>query len=181
MCVIGNFDNPKWPFFKAMEFIKEITLNIKPKNTDITLRRNEPQLEADYSLTLLSPSVNDDGPLDPLSFTQKLARQQSHYQQAAYRGIKRAFEEDDVDVLELDSCGTDDTLRSKHPPPRTILQDDDDYQFLMSLHAHLKQVPTKRKLMLRMKIEQLIHDELYVSSNASTQTNVSRESHTKIK
>ncbi|KAI4468703.1 hypothetical protein MML48_2g00001616 [Holotrichia oblita] len=187
-----EFADPKWPFFKSMEFLKEITLNIKPRNMDITLRKNETQIEADYSLTLLSPSVDDDEPLDPLSFAQKLNRQQALYQQTSnhrspLRGIKRSVDEDEVsvDILELEnSSGTAETVLSKQTvekqlPPRTSLPDDDDYQFLLSLYPHLRLVSAKRKLMLRMKIEQLIYNELYVSSSTSTQTSNSRETNVK--
>lgn len=190
---VTEFADPKWPFFKSMEFLKEITLNIKPRNMDITLRKNETQIEADYSLTLLSPSVDDDEPLDPLSFAQKLNRQQALYQQSSnrrsspFRGRKRSLDDDEVsvDILELEnSSGTAETVLSKQTvekqlSSRTSLPDDDDYQFLLSLYPHLRLVSAKRKLMLRMKIEQLIYNELYVSSSTSTQTSSSRESNIK--
>lgn len=180
-----DFTDPKWPFFKAMEFLKEITLSIKPRNMDITLRKSDTQIEADYSLTLLSPSVADEGPIDPLSFTQKLNRQQSQYQQASLnRGIKRSADEDEtsVDILELEnSCGTAEGWLSRQIAERQLtarssLSDDDDYQFLLSLYPHLKLVPPKRKLMLRMKIEQLIYNEIHVNSSIGTQTSGSRDS-----
>ncbi|GJQ81070.1 hypothetical protein Trydic_g21876 [Trypoxylus dichotomus] len=185
---ITEYMNPKWPFFKAMEFLKEITLNIKPRNMDITLRKSETQIEADYSLTLLSPSVDDDGPIDPISFAQKLNRQQTQYQQtSSSRGTKRSIDDDDtsVDILELEnSCGTAEALLSKQEgerqlSPRATLPDDDDYQFLLSLYPHLRLVSPKRKLMLRMKIEQLLYNELYVSSSTGTQTSCPRETNGK--
>ena len=161
-------DDPKWPYFKSMEFMRDITLNTKPRNVDITMLKSEiVSIEPDYSITL---SAMDEGMSAEHSSLEFFDRRRENVGSAGSQGTSgkqetkpgrpRIPEDLAAHFLEL---GND---RCKHEQDRISpslrgLQEDDDFQFLLSLIPHLKQVPTGRKLPLRIRIEQLIYEELY--------------------
>lgn len=47
--------------------------------------------------------------------------------------------------------------------------DDDDYHFVLSLYPHFKKVPQSKKLLLRMKMEQVIYEALYGESSGTSE------------
>ncbi|XP_022900699.1 uncharacterized protein [Onthophagus taurus] len=160
-------DDPKWSYFKAMEFMKDITLSVRARSHDISLKKADGTLEPDYSITLLSTSAEDS--VDPLQmgFHHHL-RPPFHIKQEAGTGRRRHATEDLVThFLDLDA----DKHEHEKQLARLAVHEDDDYQFLVSLYPHLKQVPVNRKLMLRMKIEHLIYNEVYLqNTTVTTQT-----------
>ncbi|XP_017772533.1 PREDICTED: uncharacterized protein LOC108559696 [Nicrophorus vespilloides] len=149
----GRESDPKWPYYNAMEFMREITINARPKVMDIT--RKVPSIEPDYSLTLVRD--NEDS-IDHISDGIKQEK-----------SLKRHAADDLVtQFLEIES----EKSQAEHEKAAAAavarhLYDDDDYQFLVSLQPHLKQVALNRKLPLRMKIEQLVYDEIYAHGAAT--------------
>lgn len=134
--------DPRWPYYKHMEFMKEIARNTTPRNHDISVTKQEISVSEDELQNSLESGDNS------------LATTSSH------KDARRRFGEEllaftrqypEVDI-ERDVQSSENV---------TFHAEDDDYQFLLSLYPHFKQVAQNRKLPLRMKIEQVIYEELY--------------------
>ncbi|KAF2883425.1 hypothetical protein ILUMI_22735 [Ignelater luminosus] len=153
--------HPKWRYFQHLDFIKDIVLSTKSKVSDISLKNAEMvSIEPDYSVTL-ETSLSDTAE-DPLSFHNDLdsisnvstSNNSNHLNELKVeKGLKRKL----PDGIEIEVVEKPDI----HEKPNIVYSNDDDVQFLLSLHPHFKQVPMHKKLLLRMKIERLIHDEVY--------------------
>lgn len=141
-----------------MEFLKGALTDV-PRGRDITqsgTKMEEMSIDPDYAT-----NNSDD---DPLSLTaQSLKLEKDVKRHHVSEELPRHF-------LEVES---ERASLSEHQ--QTVNVDDDDYQFLLSLYPHFKQVPLNRKLPLRMKIEQVIYEELYslpsISSSTKSVTN----------
>lgn len=124
--------------------MREIARNTTPRNQDISITKQEASVSED-ELQNSTESVDN-----------SLATTSSHKDMRRRFGeelltFTRQYPEEDFEK---------DVQSSENVSP--FHAEDDDYQFLLSLYPHFKQVAQNRKLPLRMKIEQVIYEELYV-------------------
>ncbi|XP_031328408.1 uncharacterized protein LOC116159544 isoform X2 [Photinus pyralis] len=155
---------PKWRYFQHMDFIKDIVLSTKSKVLDISLKGSEiVSIEPDYSSVTFEGtmqesnessedplSINHDfSPESPVKVERGVKRKQSNHE----NGTPQSTHQLDTDS-EIENRDVEEKSTANYP-------NDDDLQFLLSLYPHFKQVPMARKLPLRMKIEKIIHEELY--------------------
>lgn len=120
--------------------MRDIAKNITPRNQDISITKHETSVSEDE----LQNSIDN-----------SIAIPSSH------KDAKRRFGEE---LLAFTRQYTDVETEKDGQSSENVMPfhaEDDDYQFLLSLYPHFKQVPQNRKLPLRMKIEQVIYEELY--------------------
>lgn len=124
-----------------MEFMRDIAKNITPRSQDISIAKQEISVVSEDELqnSLDNASV--------MPATHKDTRRRYGDELLAFT---RQYPEIDI---ERDGQSSENLM--------AFHAEDDDYQFLLSLYPHFKQVPQNRKLPLRMKIEQVIYEELY--------------------
>lgn len=171
--------NAKWRYYKAMGFMKMITMHTTPRSSDIT-KTEEVPIEPDCTLKL---EMQDDSLFQGVSGKESLAIKREAAEDLVSHFLELQPDDDSVNGL-----GAEEDyhfLRAKRMAEEYHAKDaenaeyhfragsyvdesrgkkapnDEDYQFLMSLHPYLSQVAQNRKLPLRMKIEQLIYDEVY--------------------
>lgn len=142
---------PRWPYFKSMNFL---TLTDVPRDSGTKQGQKIEDISNDADYT-----TNSDD--DPLSLTAQSLKME--------KDIKRNSEELPRHFLEVESERASLSLNEQQQQ-QTVSADDEDYQFLLSLYPHIKQVPLNRKLPLRMKIEQVIYEELYSLPSTSNST-----------
>lgn len=138
-----------------MEFLRGALSDV-PRARDVIERgakTEEISIDADYGATMTSNS--DD---DPLSLTAQNLKMEKDVKRHSGDELPRHF-------LEVES-----ERASFSESQQAANAEDDDYQFLLSLYPHFKQVPLNRKLPLRMKIEQVIYEELYSLPSTSCST-----------
>lgn len=124
---------PKWNHFNSLQFLQEHIGGIGV-TTDQQHETKEPKLEFCYD------SFTD--PEDMVSMSMVTSN----------KPLKRKFEEINGDVLD-----TSDFLQSRHDS----YFEDEDLCFFKSLVNHVKLLTPQRKMKLRMKIQQLVYDEVY--------------------
>lgn len=161
-------DNPqilgtlKWRYFQHMDFIKDIVLCTKSKVLDISLKGSEiVSIEPDYSVTFEGTLESSESSEDPLSISNEF---QTESEVKIEKGVKRKAPNSETgSTLSSHLADVDTEMENKELEEKltTNYPNDDDLQFLLSLYPHFKQVSMTRKLPLRMKIERIIHEELY--------------------
>lgn len=135
--------------------MRDIAKNITPRNQDISIPKHETSVSEDA----LPNSPQDCGNNFSIPTSHKDTRQRFIGEELL--AFTRQYPEVDI---ERDGQLSENVMTPFHA-------DDDDYQFLLSLYPHFKQVPQNRKLPLRMKIEQVIYEELYaLPKNQTTKT-----------
>lgn len=148
---------PKWRYFANMEFIRSIVLNTKSKVNDITLNQSPDMISVKAEFTTpCDGNMDDKLSEDPLIFSMepstsdiKMERMEKMHSPSMDSNSSH-FLEPEIDTL---------------PEKLTGYPNDDDLQFLLSLHPHLKHCSMNKKLILRMKIEKLVNDEVYSTGN----------------
>lgn len=123
-----------------MEFMRDIAKNITPRSQDISVTKHETSVSEDELQSSLDGS-------SAIPTSHKDARRRFGEELLAFT---RQYPEMDI---EKDGQSSENVM--------SFHAEDDDYQFLLSLYPHFKQVPQNRKLPLRMRIEQVIYEELY--------------------
>lgn len=130
--------------------MKEIAKNTTPRNQDISIAKQESSVSED---DLQNSKESIDNTLVATSSQKDVKRRLGE----EFLAFTRQYPEEDFEK---------DAQSSESVTP--FHAEDDDYQFLLSLYPHFKQVPQNRKLPLRMKIEQVIYEELYAVPKNNT-------------
>ncbi|XP_018321982.1 uncharacterized protein LOC108734800 [Agrilus planipennis] len=137
----------KWRYMKEMEFLRETLLTApwnkaKPR-TQIRIKTESVDDDAAY--------VTDTVITDPLQYPETNDMSQEDFTQNSSLNQE----------IKSKVFGGSVPHRERTEKIVWMAAQDHDLQFLLSLHGHFKEIPPHRKLPLRMKIEELILEEIY--------------------
>ncbi|XP_018321980.1 uncharacterized protein LOC108734799 [Agrilus planipennis] len=149
-------EEPKWRYFKMMSFLKDAVMSTKPRTLDVSLMSKMAQSSSFGNMLKTEPSEDEYVSFSDINVVDS---EETSNLETLLRSCRKKRPSDDCEPEYIEVQGSIEN--ENHIKVMRLSSNDEDLQFLLSLHSHLKKVPPHKKLIVRMKLEKIFYEELY--------------------
>ncbi|KAG8263008.1 hypothetical protein J6590_041780 [Homalodisca vitripennis] len=149
----GITNEPKWAYFKSLEFLKD-TMHKSKLQGNVT---SETTFDDDTqnSSTAVTRDPDDPPANEPNSETQTI---ESHQNTAKETTPPQSFKAPNKKISKMTNA-TAEKIQMFKERNYASQNEDPDYHFLMNLLPYLQKIPEERKMIVRTKLQQVFCDE----------------------